>query len=242
MFKHRSTAKELMDDLTLSGEALRRNLEELEVINHWLGGYQVVTDALARLPLQAGARPRPLSITDLGCGGGDTLRVISRWARKKKLAVQLEGYDANAFMVEYASGKCASFPDIHLHQENIFSAAFQSRSFDVIICSLFCHHFTDPELIALFRQLHGQARVALIINDLHRHPLAYYGIKWLTWLFPCSYLVRYDAPLSVLRAFKRAELEEILHQAALGCYSLRWVWAFRWQIIIPRHGPELFKI
>jgi 2-polyprenyl-3-methyl-5-hydroxy-6-metoxy-1,4-benzoquinol methylase len=240
MFKHRSTELELMDDLTLSGEALRRNLEELEVLNHWLGGYQVVTDALQRLPLPAASQP--LSIADLGCGGGDTLRVLARWARKRNMPVSLQGYDANAFMVDYATRKCRSFPEIQIHQENIFAPAFQSRTFDVIICSLFCHHFTDQELIGLWRQLQGQARVAVIINDLHRHPLAYYFIKGLTWLWPCSYLVRNDAPVSVLRAFRRAELESLLHQAGLGPYSLRWVWAFRWQIIIPQHSYELFKI
>jgi SAM-dependent methyltransferase len=235
MFKRRATAAELMDDLSLSGEALRRNLEELEQINQWLGGYQVVTDALARLPLTGHPPGQPLALADLGCGGGDTLRVIARWARKRQLPVNLVGLDANAFMVAYARHKCRPFPNIHLHQEDIFAPAFSSRQFDVIICSLFCHHFTDQQLIDLLRQLQHQARVAVIINDLHRHPLAYYGIKFLTRLFPCSYLVRHDAPLSVLRAFKRAELEKLLQQAGLTHWSLRWVWAFRWQIII---GPD----
>lgn len=232
MFNTRATAVELMDDLSLSGQALRRNLEELELINHWLGGYRVVTDALARLPLSAAAAP--LTLADLGCGGGDTLRAIARWARKKQLPLQLLGLDANAFMVAYAADKCRNFPNIHLRQENIFSAAFQSRQFDVIVCSLFCHHFTDRQLTDLLGQLHRQTRVALIINDLHRHPLAYYGIKALTRLLPCSHLVRHDAPLSVLRAFTRSDLEKLLHRAGLQTYTLRWIWAFRWQIIIPR--------
>lgn len=49
MLKQRSNEPELMDDLTLSGEDLRRNLDELEVINHWLGGHKVVLDALDKL-------------------------------------------------------------------------------------------------------------------------------------------------------------------------------------------------
>jgi SAM-dependent methyltransferase len=239
MFNDRSTATELMDDLALSGEALRRNLEELERINHWLGGYQVVTDALARLPLTAAPWSQPLTLADLGCGGGDTLRVIARWARKRNLPLNLEGLDANAFMVAYAAAKCRPFPNIQIRLENILSPGFQSRQFDVIVCSLFCHHFTDQQLIDLFRQLHRQARVALIINDLHRHPLAYYGIKTLTRLLPCSHLVRHDAPLSVLRAFKRPDLERLLQQAGLQAWSLRWIWAFRWQIIIPGMNKSL---
>jgi ubiquinone/menaquinone biosynthesis C-methylase UbiE len=240
MFSHRATDPELMDDLSLSGEALRRNLVELEKINYWLGGYQVVTDALESLSLPGQAAPRPLTLADLGCGGGDTLRAIARWAKKKKIPLNLMGFDANAFMVAYATQKCRPFNNITICQENIFAPGFQGRQFDVIICSLFCHHFTSEELTGLFRQLHSQARTALIINDLHRHPLAYYAIKWLTRLLPCSYLVRHDAPLSVLRAFRRSELEACLQQAGLSHYSLRWAWAFRWQIIVP-HPKIVFK-
>jgi SAM-dependent methyltransferase len=230
MLSQRATGAELMDDLSLSGPALGRNLEELEKINYWLGGYQVVTDGLKKLGLTA---DKPLTLADLGCGGGDTLRAIARWARKKKISLHLTGFDANAFMVDYARNKCRPFPNITICQENIFSPAFRSRQFDILVCSLFCHHFSNQELIYLLGQLQGQARTALIINDLHRHPLAYQAIKWLTRLFPCSYLVRHDAPLSVQRAFKRSELVALLHQAGLHQYSLRWAWAFRWQIIIP---------
>jgi hypothetical protein len=45
-------------------------------------------------------------------------------------------------------------------------------------------------------------------------------------------MVKYDAPLSVQRAFKRNELELILEKAGIMNYKLRWKWAFRWQLII----------
>jgi len=47
--RQRATEPELMDDLTLASDALRQNLDELEVINTRLGGYGVVTDALSSL-------------------------------------------------------------------------------------------------------------------------------------------------------------------------------------------------
>lgn len=235
MFKQRSQAPELMDDLNLSGEALRKNLDELEIINHWLGGNKVVTDALKKVLNQPGSLKTPgkvLEIVDIGCGGGDILRVVARWAQKQGIAVKLTGIDANDFMVNYARQKCAAFPNIQIIQENIFDSAFQARHFDLIICSLFCHHFTDEQLQAMWRQLYGQAKQAVIINDLHRHPLAYYSIKWLTKLFSGSYLVKNDAPLSVLRAFHKPEIKNILAAAGIKKYSLRWQWAFRWQVIM----------
>jgi hypothetical protein len=83
-------------------------------------------------------------------------------------------------------------------------------------------------------QLKHQAQLAIIINDIHRHPLAYYSIKWLTYFFSRSYLVKNDAPLSVLRAFRRSELKNLFKAAGFLRYQLRWQWAFRWQAILFR--------
>lgn len=45
-------------------------------------------------------------------------------------------------------------------------------------------------------------------------------------------MVKFDAPLSVLRAFTKNEWITILKEAGIKDYSLRWKWAFRWQLII----------
>ncbi|WP_231717509.1 methyltransferase domain-containing protein [Hymenobacter sp. DG25A] len=234
-FAHRATESELMDDLTLASDALRQNLDELELINTRLGGYGVLTHALAQL------RPRfpqnhPLRLADLGSGGGDTLRYLARWARHKQVPVALTGIDANAFMVAYAREKCQQYPEISFQQQDIFATDFQQQSFDVLTCSLFCHHFPDEQLVQLLRQWQQQATLAVIINDLHRHPLAYHSIKWLTRLFGGSYLVQHDAPLSVARAFTRQDWQRLLQQAGIRHYTLRWRWAFRWQVVITKEA------
>ena len=219
-----------MDDLTLASEELRQNLDELETINTWLGGYAPVLNALARL------RPyfppgRPLRLADVGSGGGDTLRQIARWARRHGVAVELVGVDANAFMLEYARTKCLDYPEISFQQADIFSPEFQRQSFDILTASLFCHHFPDAQLAPMLAQWHRQAGLAVIVNDLHRHPLAYHSIRWLTRLLNGSRLVRHDAPLSVARAFRRPDWHALLHRAGISRYDLRWRWAFRWQLV-----------
>ncbi|HZK64528.1 MAG TPA: SAM-dependent methyltransferase, partial [Puia sp.] len=59
------------------------------------------------------------------------------------------------------------------------------------------------------------------------------AIRILTALFSRSYLVKNDAPLSVLRGFKKNDLVAILDKAGIRDYSIRWQWAFRWLIIVP---------
>ena len=77
-----------------------------------------------------------------------------------------------------------------------------------------------------------EVRIGIVINDIHRNWFSYYSIKLLTKLFSKSAMVKFDAPLSVLRAFKKNELKSILDQAGFSNYTLKWMWAFRWQVII----------
>jgi SAM-dependent methyltransferase len=230
-FSRRSYQTELMDDLTLSNDALAKNLRELEYVNTYLGGNAVAIKGLQYFTHQSN---EPLSLVDVGCGGGDTLRYFARWAQKRRIPLQLTGYDANPFMVNYASTHPRHLSSISYHCIDLWSEEFNNVQPDIFMLSLFCHHFTDEELIILLNKLLQQARKGIIINDLHRHPLAYYSIKWLTRWLRGSYLVQHDAPLSVLRAFRRIELEQLLRQLAPKRFRISWHWAFRYLVLIEK--------
>lgn len=228
-FKNRSYDEELMDDLASSGEVIEQTLRELESINRLLGGNNVTTNGLNLLTKKW--PNNTISIADLGCGGGDILKLVSKWAQKKGLSVQLIGFDANPHIIAYAKRNCAQFDNISFEVQDIFSQAFKTRKFDVIICTLFTHHFHENDLSPIFSQFKKQTKLGVVINDLHRHWLAYYAIKLLTQLFSKSPMVKYDGPLSVKRAFKKAELRQILQNAQITSFDLRWQWAFRWQLV-----------
>ena len=218
-----------MDDLLYAGSMMDQTLRELEIINRWLGGNAVTLSALSRTVGET--NQRHLEIADLGCGGGDMLRHIKRWADKRKLDVSLTGIDANPYIIN-AARKNLEDLSVKFRTVNILSEEFEVLHYDIIIGTLFYHHFSDTELIAFFSRLRTRCRIGFIINDIHRHPLAYYSIKVLTQLFSRSDMVKYDAPLSVLRAFTRRELENILKLAGFTDYELNWRWAFRWQICV----------
>jgi SAM-dependent methyltransferase len=230
--KKRSYEAELMDDLEGGGADMARTLDELEIINKRLGGHTVVLDGLKRILNKKPVIDNTvLSIADLGCGGGDMLRIVARWARKRGIKVQLTGVDANEFIVRYAADKSVDYPEISYICKDIFSEEFSLTHYDIVMCSLFCHHFEDGQLARLFSQLHKQARKGVLINDLHRHWFAYYSIKYITRVFSGSPLIRNDAPLSVARAFSRKDMQHILKDAGIRHYTLRWMWAWRWQVI-----------
>ncbi|MBA4144419.1 MAG: SAM-dependent methyltransferase [Azospira oryzae] len=231
LFTSRSTAIEIMDDLQCSGEVVNQTLRELEIINRLLGGNHVTINGVRQL-LKNRKTTYPITIADLGCGGGDILKLVAAWGRKNKIPLQLTGIDANSNIIDYAVKYSGDYPEINYTAVNIFSSEFTQQSHDIVLATLFTHHFTSEELIHLLRQLKSHTHTGIVINDLHRHWLAYYSIKWLTQLFSKSAMVKTDAPLSVLRGFKKQELTGILKQAGIENYTLRWRWAFRWELII----------
>jgi len=232
LFSTRSDKEEIMDDLDCSGEVVHQTLRELEFINQWLGGNKVTVSGLNRL-ISENSINQKLSIADLGCGSGEMLKLVNKHLKGHSLDLQLLGIDANANIIRYAEKNCHHVRNISFQVKNILDASFHKEEYDVIIATLFLHHFSDKQLIEIFRQLKNQVRVGIVVNDLHRHPLAFYAIKFLTHLFSKSSMVKFDAPLSVLRGFRKKELMDILHAAGIRKYALTWKWAFRWQIIIP---------
>ncbi|MDR7128758.1 2-polyprenyl-3-methyl-5-hydroxy-6-metoxy-1,4-benzoquinol methylase [Algoriphagus sp. 4150] len=229
-FAQRSEKKELMDNFNCSGEELKQTLRELKTINRWLGGNYVTTSGLAKI---FKLYPQDFyTVADIGCGGGDMIRVMDSWAKNKKKEVNFTGIDANRNIIDLAAVRLADLPKVAWRVQNVFDAGFSQEKVDISTCTLFTHHFTDSELAELLKSLREKSRLGIVINDLHRHPLAYYSIKWLTRIFSRSKMVQNDAPLSVLRSFSKADWERILKSAQIDRFEIRWNWAFRWQVNI----------
>lgn len=229
-FAQRSREKEIMDDLDCSGPVLEQTLRELKTINRLLGGNGVTNRGLSQV-VQRFPQDH-YSLVDLGCGGGDMIAVMQAWASKKHIPIQFIGADANANTIDLAKERQANLEGIHWQVANVFDPGFLDEQVDIATCTLFTHHFTDEELVQLFQGLKRKVRLAIVINDLHRHPIAYYSIKWLTRWFSKSPMVQNDAALSVLRSFKRRDWNSIFEEAGLGKVEIHWRWAFRWQICV----------
>jgi hypothetical protein len=94
MFNTRSEKKELMDDLTLNSVALQHNLDEIEKLNQMFGAKKTLLNALAQIFKNRKEIKQSLIFADLGCGGGDLLRAVSKWTKAKKINAHLLGIDA----------------------------------------------------------------------------------------------------------------------------------------------------
>jgi ubiquinone/menaquinone biosynthesis C-methylase UbiE len=225
-FSCRSVEEEMMDDFSLGSEVIDPIMDELEVVNKLLGGYHVFFNAFNRIGIKDG-----MVISDWGCGGGDSLRIIAKWARKRNIKLQLIGVDATASAIQYARDKSRDFPEISFILADVMSEELISNQFNIVISSLFTHHFSDENWIRVIQKMSDCAADYVVINDLHRHWFAYHSIGVLTSFFSKSEMVKHDSKLSVLRSFKRTELEKLLKKGGFKNFSIKWMWAFRWQIL-----------
>ncbi|PIQ27705.1 SAM-dependent methyltransferase [bacterium (Candidatus Blackallbacteria) CG17_big_fil_post_rev_8_21_14_2_50_48_46] len=221
--RQRSQAQELLDAPELPQAELWRNLEELEIINRWLGGHRVTLQGLQRLIRD---RQKTWKIVDIGCGGGDTLKAIAHWGQARGIKLQLTGVDLKPECLAFAQKACQGLEIKWICSDY---RAIDS-AYDIVLTSLFCHHLETAQLRQFLRWSQQSARHGLLINDLHRHPLAWGGIRLLTQLFSRSYLVKHDAPLSVWRGFERRELETLLAETGWKA-DLEWCWAFRYRVL-----------
>jgi 2-polyprenyl-3-methyl-5-hydroxy-6-metoxy-1,4-benzoquinol methylase len=223
---NRSYKKELLDGGNIPFADIRQNMEELNFINTYLGGHAITIEGFKQV-LQ---NRKKITVCEIGCGGGDNLLAIYNWSQKNNIDVQLTGIDYNKDCITIAR---AALPSsiTELIVSDYKETSFGDNKPDIIFSSLFCHHFTNEELVYMLNWMHTNAGEGFFINDLHRHILAFYSIKILTQLFSKSYLVKNDAALSVKRALIKKEWTRLLEQSGAQHYTITWKWAFRWLII-----------
>ena len=224
--QHRSYQKELMDGDNIPFAAMAQTLKELNIVNTRLGGHAITIQGLKQL-LHGRSQ---VTVCEIGCGGGDNLFAIYKYCNKNNIPVNFIGIDINPECIAFARQRYPQLPCQWICSDYAL-VEFGEGKPGIIFSSLFCHHFTDEQLVPMLQWLQQNSHNGFFINDLQRHWLAYYLIKYITRFFSKSYLVKNDASVSVARSFTRKEWEQLFQQAGIKGYNIRWKWAFRWLIV-----------
>jgi len=224
--KTRLDSPEIMDDFDLPAEEIIPVLKGLGKVNAIFGGHAAIINALKKFPIKSN-----YSIADWGCGGGDTLIAIAKWADKNNFPLNFIGIDASPATVEFARGQSSNYKNIRYVQADVLDDKVKINTCDIIICSLFTHHFDDAQWVQLINSMYQTAGKGIIITDLHRHWLLYYAVVLITKLTGNT-MVQNDGPLSVQRSFKRRELITLLFKTQIDNFKLTWKWPFRWELTI----------
>ena len=218
-----------MDDFDMEGTLLRDTLDKLGAINKWLGGNAITINGIAKL-LNKAPKTQTYRILDLGCGHGDMLRLVAKMGRQKGYTFELIGIDANQDTINYAKELSIAYPEISYRKADVFSNDFKEMTCDITLATLFLHHFKTEEINQLLQTMKQQSAVGIVVNDLHRSALAY-GLFKMLGLFISNKMIRADGLTSILRAFKRKDLESFSKTQQLKA-KIKWKWAFRYQWLI----------
>jgi ubiquinone/menaquinone biosynthesis C-methylase UbiE len=207
----RSTDSELLDVPGHDLAALADNLRDLRQLDLYLGGTALTWRALLPMlrGLPASARA---TLLDVATGGADGPRRLAGMARRHGYDLRPLASDRLADVLRLARGAGASFP---LIQHDALAIPLPDSTVDFVTCSLALHHFEPAGGVALLRELCRVARHGVIINDLRRSWMAYWGARLLA-LGPWHAMARHDGPLSVLRSYTLAEARALVGRAGLA--------------------------
>ncbi len=235
--KNRIDAEEELDNFELYGDELARTLEEIASVNKILGGNSISLKAVKQI-LKTLSSDKTTTIVDVGCGNGDMLRSFSKMGLKHGFNIKLIGIDANPNAIEIARKLSMDFENLSYEVVNIFEDAFAKMKYDIALCTLTLHHFKDDEIMNIMQTMTENATIAVLVNDLQRSALAYRLFKLYSWIFGLGPISKADGLTSILRGFKKEELQSISRKLKFKTYSIQWKWAFRYLWIIKTNDTK----
>ncbi len=199
---------EMMDRPQPVSAELECDLENLCKLNRFFGSYSLVRHFLRRW-FRAGSE---VTVIDLCTGFGDIPRFMVDWCRANDVTVRVTAVDFQPATLELAARRSRLHPEISFVASDVMNFT-QSAPADFVFCSLALHHFEDDRASFLLRRARALATIGVLIADLERSDLGIAGIYFLTRFFYREPMTRYDAHLSIRRAFSYSEMDQIAAKA-----------------------------
>jgi 2-polyprenyl-3-methyl-5-hydroxy-6-metoxy-1,4-benzoquinol methylase len=211
-FGKRADLTEMMDEPCSRAE-LRACLQDLAKLNRWFLGYRPVLRWLDSLQLHQ--LHTPVHIVDVGCGYGDTLRRLERWAQKRDVRVKLTGCDLNLDAVSIAAEASSNASQIEWVAADVFDYQ-SSEPIDIVISSLFTHHLVQSDVVRFLKWMEDRAHLGWFINDLSRARIPYHLLNAFSKMAGLHPFVQHDGPVSIERAFVPEDWRQMCAAAGLN--------------------------
>ena len=229
MIRHRRAhAHELLDAPVHDMRELEQSLDQLAEVNRLLGGTRAVLKSLRTLL----PRARAAHILDVGTGSADVPLAIAKWASRSAHSVHVHATDLHPQMRALARARTAREPGISVGGADARALPFRNNAFDIVLLSLTLHHFEQEDQVEVLREAGRVAARAVVVNELERNRMNYFGARLLAATrWRGNRLTRHDGPLSVLRAFTRAELRDLASRAGLRVETLQRRYFYRLVLI-----------
>jgi 2-polyprenyl-3-methyl-5-hydroxy-6-metoxy-1,4-benzoquinol methylase len=199
---------ELMDRPQPVSAELESDLENIREVNRWFGSYALISMFLGRW-INPGAR---LRIVDLATGSGDIPRLIAEYGRKVGAGLRIDAVDQQSATLEIAKRLSVRYSEISFVEGDVLEWQ-PTEPFDLVFCTMALHHFSEADAVRLLQHCCKLSRKFVLVSDLRRSWIATIGVHLLTATVFREPMTKYDARLSIARAFSFSEMSQLAQRA-----------------------------
>ncbi|WP_375423978.1 class I SAM-dependent methyltransferase [uncultured Friedmanniella sp.] len=197
-----TTAVELMDAPDCDLAALRRTYARFAAVNRLVAGWRRLYADVLRPLLSA---HRSSKLLDLGCGGGDLVASLHRWARDDGLQLEVLGVDPDPRAYAFVAERPA-VAGLRFRQADSAELVQSGERFDLVVSNHLLHHLGPADLAGVLADSERLALRLALHNDLRRSRLAYAAWAALSWPAAADSFLFTDGLRSIRRSYRPAEL------------------------------------
>jgi len=198
VYMQRNVTEELLDSDHCPAADRVESLRDMCRINRWFGGVATTRSVIEKVAAATGRKH--FSVLEVGAGFGEVPKLAGEQLAGKGIQLDVTMLDRQQSHL---------LPGNHSVVADALALPFPNASFDLVSCSLFAHHLEPDELTRFGAEALRVSRVALLINDLIRHP-AHLALVYAGFPLMRSHVSRFDGVASVRRAYEPEEMRTIL--------------------------------
>ncbi len=197
----RIPSRELLDDDAGTPAEVADSLADIRFLNHYFGGVPTTRRMIERVARSTGRCS--FSMLEVAAGSGDLPHSVRNALLPKGIRLEITLLDRCSSHLGNSENKVVG---------DALALPFPGGSFDLISCCLFVHHLASAEVNIFVKEALRCSRVAVLINDLVRHPV-HFAAACAGRLIYRSRITRNDAPASVRQAYTAGEMRGMLQQS-----------------------------
>lgn len=216
----RVVTQEILDSPDCPPAEIEKSLRDLSRINRRFGGVATTRKLIERVAATTGKKQ--FSLLEVAAGHGEVPMVAARQLARRGITLDITLLDRMHSHL---------LPGNRSVVADALALPFPDNSFDLVSSSLFVHHLEPAEVAQFVNEALHVSRVAVLINDLIRHPL-HLALVYAGWPLMRSHVSRVDGVASVRRAYTAQEMQNMLANSARGRIKLSRHYLFRMGMLV----------